>query len=230
MTVIEANLSQLQSELGYNFSNISLLNEALSHPSLRQVRKDQNDYERLEFLGDAVLNLLISEEIYKSFTDYDEGQLAKIRAFLVCKDSICKVSERLKLENLIIMTRGEELSGGRTNLNNVENAMEAIIAAIYLDGGLEAVRSVVLKLWAQLLEIGGEVKLDPKSALQEWAQSLSMSIPAYSLVSKVGESHMPMFKVMVTIDHLEAEYGEGKSIKMAEKEAASKFLKRVGRS
>lgn len=228
MKVIESNLIKLQSDLGYEFENISLLSEALSHPSLKQVNKNQKDYERLEFLGDAVLSLLISEEIYKAFTKYDEGMLAKTRAYLVCKDSICKVSEHLKLEEFIIMTRGEELSGGRTNLNNIENTMEAIIAAIYLDGGIEAARAVVLKLWAPLIENSEVVYIDPKSALQEWSQSRSMSVPLYCVVSRTGESHAPLFKVMVTIDDLDPEYGEGKSIKAAEKEAATMFLKRIG--
>ncbi len=220
------DLKRLQLDLGYSFIDLGLLRQAISHPSLKQVQNDHQDYERLEFLGDAVLGMIITETIYVKFSDSAEGSLAKIRASLVCKDSICRVAKHLKLEEVIIMTRGEELSGGRSNLNNVENVMEAIIGAIYLDGGLEPARMIVLKLWAALLASGAGAA-DPKSGLQEWSQSRSMSIPRYEVVSREGESHSPTFKVMVTIDDLVPECGEGKSIKSAEKDAASKLLQRV---
>lgn len=219
------DLEKLQSDLGYSFKDQALLRQAISHPSLKQLKNDTQDYERLEFLGDAVLGMLITEAIYIEFSELDEGQLAKIRSSLVCKDSICKVARHLKLEDVMIMTRGEELSGGRSNLNNVENVMEAIIGAIYLDGGLEKARKIVLKLWSALMVNGGAT--DPKSALQEWSQSRSMSLPRYEIVSREGEAHAPIFRVMVTIDDLVPECGEGKSIKSAEKDAASKLLKRV---
>lgn len=220
------NLKKLQLDLDYSFKDLGLLRRAISHPSLKQLKNDHQDYERLEFLGDAVLGMIITEAIYIKFADLAEGILAKIRSSLVCRDSICEVAKHLKLEDIIIMTRGEELSGGRSNLNNIENAMEAIIGAIYLDGGLIAARSVVLNLWQSLIT-NGKGADDPKSSLQEWSQSRSMSIPRYEVISREGESHAPIFKVMVSINNLAPEYGQGFSIKAAEKNAASKLLQRV---
>jgi ribonuclease III len=224
------NLSKLQDSLGYKFKNQNLLLESLCHPSLKQSHDAQelpHDYERLEFLGDAVLSLIITEAIFKLFNYHDEGKLAKIRAFLVCKDTLCIVASKLDLAKYIMMTRGEELSGGRTNHNNIENAMEAIIAAIYLDAGLEMTTKIVLHLFEDLLSNKLEVITDSKSALQEWAQGKSMSIPRYDVISQTGRSHSPIFKVVVSIDSLEPEYGYGKSIKAAEKIAAEKLFGRV---
>lgn len=224
---LQRNLKQLQIDLSYEFKDRSLLIEALCHPSLKQHNGKVEDYERLEFLGDSVLNFIITENIFRRHKDYAEGRLAKIRAFLVCKDTICQVAEHLNLDECLMMTRGEELSGGRMNLNNVENAMEAIIAAIYLDGGLEGAKKVVLKLWNDFLRADHDIMSDPKSALQEWSQSQSMSIPQYQIVSKTGSSHSPTFEIMVKIDDLEPEFGSGKAIKAAEKIAAERLLKRV---
>ncbi len=218
--------SNIEQRLGYNFKTPSLLNEALSHPSMRSEKKLQLDYERLEFLGDAILNFLITEYLFTKFTDSDEGHLAKMRAALVCKEAICDVAEDIDLDEYLIMTRGEEISGGRSNQNNVENCMEAIIGAIYLDGGIDTTREVVLNLWAGIIADGRQFVSDPKSALQEWSQGHGMSIPRYQVVERVGQDHAPMFKVGVTIDDLVPEYGTGKSIKAAEKMAAKKMLER----
>lgn len=223
----EDRIEQLQKSLGYSFSNISLLKEAISHPSMKHnVKESYVDYERLEFLGDAVLNFIITDHIFHRFKDNDEGLLAKTRSSLVCKETICEVAEKLDLDEYLIMTRGEELSGGRTNQNNVENCMEAIIGAIYLDGGIDKVKGFILKLWEAIIS-EGRMNIDPKSALQEWSQGLSMSIPSYEVVSKTGQAHSPMFKVMVTIDDLTPEFGVGKSIKEAEKMAAKNMLQNI---
>ncbi len=225
--MITHHFDKLQSSLGYHFKNLDLLTEALRHPSLRQQDQKIQDYERLEFLGDAILNFIITEAIYNSFKKYDEGKLAKMRAFLVCKEAICAAAESLDLSSSLVMTRGEELSGGRLNLNNVENAMEAIIAGIYLDGGMEQVKNVVLSLWDGLLKAAPDVDSDPKSTLQELSQSKLMSIPHYEVVSRVGKPHDTTFEVRVQISDLDPEFGSGKSIKAAEKIAAVKLLKRL---
>jgi ribonuclease-3 len=219
--------SNLQSSLGYNFKDQGLLEEALRHPSMRQHDGKVMDYERLEFLGDSVLSFIITEDIFNRFKDHDEGKLARMRAFLVCKDTICLVADSLHLENEIVMTRGEELSGGRENPNNVENTMEAIVAAIYLDGGMTSAKNVVLRLWNDLLSDAQNIAGDPKSALQELSQGMSMSIPHYKIVSRTGQSHAPIFEIMVKVDDLEPEFGSGRSIKAAEKIAAEKLLKRL---
>ena len=224
---LQKNLRQLQTDLNYNFKNLNFLIEALRHPSLKQHDCAAEDYERLEFLGDSILNLIITENIFNRHKDYAEGKLAKIRSHLVCKETICAVADHLRLEEYLIMTKGEELSGGRNNLNNIENSMEAIIAAIYLDGGFEAAKKIVLKLWNSLLENDHNIRSDPKSALQEWSQSKSIPIPDYEIISKTGSSHSPVFEIIVKIDNVESEFGFGKSIKAAEKAAAEKMLKKL---
>lgn len=222
-------LIQFQNKINYHFNNIELLIEALSHPSLKQVRDNNwhKDYERLEFLGDTILNFIVTEILFHHFPSYDEGKLAKARSSLVCKDTLYHIGKSLEIESVIIMTYGEETSGGRSNKNNIENAIESIIAAIYLDGGIDQVRLFISNLWMDLITTTRERITDPKSALQEWSQSKSMEIPHYEVMSRIGESHSPVFTVKVSIDNLEPEYGEGKSIKEAQKSAAFKLLSRV---
>jgi ribonuclease-3 len=220
-------INKLESLLSHTFTNKDLLAEALRHPSLRQQDHKMQDYERLEFLGESILNFIITEEIFSRFKNYDEGKLAKMRAYLVCKDTICEVAEHLHLEDAIVMTKGEELSGGRNNPNNVENAMEAIIAAMYLDQGIEAAKKAVLSLWKEWLKLAPNIDSDPKSTLQELSQSMDMSIPHYEIVSRTGQPHAPTFEVMVKVGDLKGEVASGKSIKAAEKIAATKLLTRL---
>lgn len=223
------NTEQLQKNLGYHFRNVSLLEEAISHPSVKHTHAIHKDYERLELLGDTILNFIITEYIFHHFQDSDEGVLAKMRSSLVCKETLAEVGRNLGIGDYLIMTKGEELSGGRGNQNNIENCMEAIIAAIYLDSDVDSVREFILKFWKGIID-EGRGYIDPKSALQEWSQSLSMSIPSYEVVSKIGQDHAPMFKVIVIIDDLKPEFGIGKSIKEAEKMAAKTMLNRIKQS
>lgn len=222
-------LELLQSRINYHFRNLDLLVEALSHPSLKQLSnvESHKDYERLEFLGDSILNFIITEILFQHFPSYDEGKMAKTKALLVCKDTLYNIGVNLDIGDVIIMTNGEEISGGRENKNNIENAIEALIAAIYLDGGINVVKKFIGSLWESLLSEDNIKLADPKSALQEWSQSKSMSIPLYEVVSRSGESHSPTFVVRVVIEDLDPEYGEGKSIKEAQKAAAMKFLSRI---
>ncbi|MDF2964985.1 MAG: rnc [Rickettsiaceae bacterium] len=225
------NIQALEQLLGYNFIDEALIFEALSHPSLNHNQHAKNspkisNYERLEFLGDSVLNLVISELIYHRYSEYDEGMLAKLRASLVCKEQISQIAKSLKLAEYIIMTEGEEKSGGRLNENNLENAMEAIIGAIYLDSNLEEVKKVISKLWKDVLASPVELYADPKSALQEWVQARKLPIPSYDVVEQTGSSHSPLFKVQIKVDGVSA-VGVGKSKKAAEKEAAKLLLKKI---
>lgn len=220
-------LDALQSEIGYNFNSIDLLIEALTHPSINQYGYTKN-YQRLEFLGDVILNLIISETLFKNFSHYNEGKLAKSRAFLVCNESICLIAQKINLHKYIIMTANEEKCGGRSNKNNIENTMEAVIGAVYLDGGIHVIKDIVNSLWKVLIK---DHKLyliaDPKSALQEWSQSKNFGIPTYTLSSKTGQSHSPLFEVMVKVGRLEPQYGKGTTIKTAQKNAAQLMLSTV---
>jgi len=221
--------AQLEKALNYNYKDLLLLEEALSHPSLKQQSKYgelQLNYERLELLGDSILGFIITELLFDKFVKYDEGDIAKIKAYLVCRDTLVKVASKVNLARYIIMTKGEESSGGRENANNLENVMEAIIASIYLDGGIEEARKLVAVLWEDLLHKINFSEVDPKTYLQEWAQSRKYDIPSYEVVDKKGPVHMPIFTVKVSVGSLH-HTGTGGSIKLAEKDAARGLLSEI---
>ena len=217
---------RLEERIGYNFHNKTLLIEALSHPSLRQHDTKNiihKSYERLEFLGDTIINFIITEMLFNNFIKYDEGKLAKIRAYLVCKELLCKVAATINLSEYIIMAHGEEALGGRNNLSNIENTMEALIAAIYLDSNINKVKEIIHTLWQDFIYITDLTDYDPKSTLQELAQKHSHSHPVYKVLHRDGLAHLSTFTVSVTVA-TQQEIGTGKSIKEAEKDAARKLL------
>ncbi len=215
--------SQLEDKINYKFKDISLLKEALSHPSLKQHDINAKDYERLELLGDSLLGFIISEMIFSNFSNYQEGQIAKIKAYAVSKDTIVKIAQTLHLANYIIMTEGEEKSHGRENPNNLENVMEALIAAIYLDAGIIKTKEFVHKLWYEYIHDLDFDTIDPKSALQELTQHLYHNMPLYKVIEKTGLMHSPIFTVQVSAAS-HTQIAKGKTIKEAEKEAALKLL------
>ena len=224
--ISSSDLSIFQQRLGYNFTNQELLVQALSHPSLRQHKLKNSiikDNERLEFLGDSIVGFIITEIIFKDFIDYDEGKLAMVKSHLVCKQALCKIALKIDLASYIIMTYGEELSGGRTNSNNLENTIEALIAAIYLDSNIIVTKSIVEKLWGELFLENDLTQASPKSALQELAQKLGFAKPTYILQAKEGSSHAPSFTIEARVDTC-SQLGYGSTIKSAEKDAATKLL------
>jgi ribonuclease III len=225
-------MKELEKAINYYFNNQNLLLEALSHPSLRQhVTKNapSRDYERLELLGDSIIGFVITEIIFKNYSNFDEGKLAKIKAYLVCKDMLCKVADTINLANYIIMTHGEEASGGRLNPNNIENTMEALIAAIYLDSNIDTVKLVIKDLWSDFLFNIDLSSSDPKTALQELSQSIDHNQPIYEVIQKEGSAHSPIFTVLVRVNQYEQK-GQGRSVKAAEKDAAEKLLKLLEKS
>jgi ribonuclease-3 len=217
------HIAGLEDALKYKFKNLALVNEALSHPSLKQQDNTIADYERLELLGDSILGFLITEMIFNNFTFYEEGSIAKIKAYVVSRETIVKVAETLDLAEYIVMTSGEEKSGGKTNQNNIENVMEALLAAIYLDSDIHQVRTIVQNLWFKYIENVDFSAIDPKSSLQEWMQHKNHGTPFYEVINKEGPVHAPEFTVQVTVGK-HKEIATGKSIKEAEKEAARKSL------
>ena len=219
-------ISGLEDVLKYKFKNLDLVKEALSHPSLKQHDNTIVDYERLELLGDSILGFLITEMIFNNFTFYEEGSIAKIKAYVVSRETIVKVAETLSLPEYILMTSGEEKSGGKTNPNNIENVMEALLAAIYLDSDIHQVRKIVQNLWFRYIENIDFNSIDPKSSLQEWLHHKNHSTPTYEVINKEGPVHAPVFTVQVTVGKHRQE-GIGKSIKEAEKEAARRLLNRL---
>ena len=218
-------INKLQKILDYQFVNPMLLKEALSHPSLHGDNEFLGkDYERLEFLGDSVINLIVTDILYHKFKSHVEGDLAKMRAYLISKDFMVKIAHNISLSDYIIIGSSEEISGGRHNPNNLENVLEAICGAVYLDGGLDQATKVVSQFWNQFITEDIATFSDPKTTLQELLQERGLPLPKYEIKSKDGPSHSPEFTVQCIADTLGSEYGIGKSIKAAEKEAAIKML------
>lgn len=217
-------LNLLEKALGYKFNNIDFLIEALTHPSMKQIDISVKDYERLELLGDSILGFLVTEMIFNRYTKYAEGNLAKVKAHVVSSATLVKIASTLNLADYIIMASGEEASGGRSNPNNVENAMESLLAAIFLDSNIENVRKIVRRLWKKSVDNVDFSAADPKTYLQEFLQKKQLDIPKYELINQEGPVHAPLFTVKVSSSDASV-FGKGKSIKDAEKNAARKLLK-----
>ena len=194
---------------------------ALTHPSIAS--KDSN-YERMEFLGDSILNAAIADIIYKKFKDYSEGELSIILANLVNSKTIVKVAIALDLGKEIILDNGEELYGGRTNPNNLENALEALIAAIYLDSDFDTVKNVISKWWEEFFLNTDELfQKDYKTQLQELVQKEYKLLPQYKVESKTGKPHSPMFTISVSLNEHKVT-ARGKTRKETEQRVAREML------
>lgn len=207
-------MQQLMNAIGYHFHNPALLRLALTHPSLCHA-----DNQRLEFLGDAVLQYLMSDILFAAHPECREGELTRLRSLLVCEEALSQVAEKLRVGEALRMDRGEELTGGREKPSVLCDAMEAILAAVYLDGGLDAARGIILRCWPKPEDIHRPMK-DPKSALQELLQQDAGDTPTYELISHTGPDHKPSFTVAVCRYGKELGRGEGTSKKRAEQAAA----------
>ena len=224
----------LQSALGYRFTRPALLDEALTHKSyVNEQRKGSAVHnERLEFLGDSVLSLLVSEQLSRSLPSTSEGALSKLKARLVSEPVLCAVARRLQLGQWLRLGRGEERSKGREKDSLLADTLEAVIAAVYLDGGLEAGRAVVAKLFEpEFTSVltrqhvpGGE---DYKTQFQEWCQKRYDALPEYAVVRESGPDHDKQFEVEVALNRELAGRGSGKTKKEAEQAAAKEALKRM---
>lgn len=226
-------LDLLEKQINYIFQNKSLLKEALTHPSLSRSSKispnPHSDYERLEFLGDAVLGMIIAEMVLASFPEEAEGLVAKRHAALVCGSQLATVARELKLGSWIFMSSGEEASGGRETDTNLENVLEALIAALYLDGGFEVAKKFVQSRFEKYMLQTQLPPRDPKSTLQEWAQGQGKPLPSYEVVSITGPSHAPLFTIRVSVLHYPPVTAEASSKRSAEREAARLLLERLER-
>ena len=218
--------NELQAALGYQFRDASLLQLALTHPSVaheqgRSVRHNQ----RLEFLGDAVLSLALSHELYERFPEVSEGPLTKARAQMINRHTLADQARKINLNTYLILSRGEEANLGR----NRADAFESVIGAIFIDGGFAAARDFVLRAFSPAFaDVTTIPTLDnPKGELQEMLQSKSTQAPEYQIVSTTGPDHDRDFECLVTHEKVELGRGIGKSKKMAESEAALSALKRL---
>jgi ribonuclease-3 len=224
----------LQAALGYHFQDQARLDEALTHKSYVNEQKDIacRDNERLEFLGDAVLSLVISEYLAASLPDSTEGALSKLKAQLVSESSLERVARRLQLGGYLKLGRGEELSDGREKASLLADALEAILAAVYLDGGFEASRRVTLRIFAaDVSQIAGRIYQpgaeDYKTQFQEWCQKRYDTLPHYATIRETGPDHDKRFDVEVTVCGEVVGAGSGRSKKEAEQQAAKQALERA---
>ncbi len=222
----------LEADLGVTFREPGLLTQALVHRSYlnEQGGKPSDSYERLEYLGDAVIELAVSSRLYESFPNHSEGGLTKARATLVCGESLAKIAVRLNLGEHLQLGRGEESTGGRRRESTLAAAMEAVVAAVYLDQGFEEARKFVLRIMAPELDqfiSQGTTPDNPKSRLQENVQASGRATPRYQLASSQGPDHDPWFEVEVLVESEVIGRGEGGKKADAERAAAQDALERL---
>lgn len=219
---MDHRIDALQQRLGHPFFQARLLARALTH---RSFGADHN--ERLEFLGDAVLSLAVSELLYERFGGSDEGDLTRVRAHLVREDSLHKVALQLGLPEVLRLSEGEARGGGAQRPSILADAVEALIGATFLDGGYPAAQKVVRRLFGEVIattEIDSWSK-DAKTELQEWLQARKLSVPSYRITATRGQAHAQTFEVECSVPALHlAEQGEGRSRRAAEQEAARRML------
>ncbi len=227
-------MAELVRRLGHDFRDPRLLDRALTHASVGeggspQTSKAPRDNERLEFLGDRVLGLLVADRLHHDFPEADEGQLSSRLHSLVDKHACGRVGAALGIGEALRLSPGETKSGGRRKEGVIADAMEAILAAVYLDGGLEAARKVFDRAWAEELARPPErAAANPKSALQEWSQGRGLPLPTYEITGRSGSDHAPTFTVQVAVAGLEPISAPGRSRQDAEKAAATAMLQREG--
>lgn len=206
--------------IDYTFSDPTLLAEALTHPS---VSSADRHYERLEFLGDRVLGLIIADELYRRYPQAREGDMARRLSALVRRESLSMVAEKLQLDRCVDVAASER--DGPMNKAILANACEALIGAIYLDGGLEAARAFVLRYWREMLVGMVSAPKDAKSSLQEWAHRQGHGAPVYKVIAQDGPPHQPVFTIEVTVSGIGSARARGKSKRMGEQDAAARLLK-----
>lgn len=226
----QAKIKEFQKRIGYQFNNERLLFEALSHSSFaNENKKQRNSNERLEFLGDSVLSIVVSDYIFEHFKHLPEGELTKLRASLVCEKTLFEFSKKIDLGHYVFLGKGEELTGGRERPSIISDAFEAVIAAIYLDGGIEPVRKYILSFIPKDISPKGSSSFhDYKTMLQEIIQKNPEEKVEYFLKSESGPDHDKNFTVQVLLNHNVIGEGVGHSKKGAEQAAAKEALALMG--
>ena len=222
------DLAELYPLLGHQFAEPALLEEALSHPSLDRRRQGGMDYQRLEFLGDRVLGLIMSTALYKDDADADEGALAVRFNTLVRRETVARAALVVGLGGHMRLGKSEDRQGGREKPAILADVCEAVIGALYLDGGLGVAEAFVLRYWADFMASAAAVSKDPKTQLQEFLQRNSGNPPRYKVVAQDGPDHAPTFTVEVRADGQEPVSGQGGARQEAEKSAATSMLINLG--
>ncbi|SCN21978.1 Ribonuclease 3 [Clostridium sp. N3C] len=223
-------LEELEEKLGVSFINKRLLNIAITHSSYANQRKNVKYNERLEFLGDSVLQLTITEYLFQTYEEKSEGELTRLRSLIVCENSLYELAKQWNLGKYIYMSKGEELTGGRERVSILADCVEAVLAAIYLDKGFEAVKKYILENFKNIISkaINNEIILDYKTRLQELLQKNGEVQIQYNLIKFEGPPHRREFYVNVTANNSLLGQGVGYSKKEAEQAAAKEAIERLG--
>jgi ribonuclease-3 len=217
----------LEKTIGYRFKDRDLLDRSLTHISGSGGNR-ANSYQRLEFLGDPVLGLVISDMLFQAFPKADEGELSRRLADLVRREACADVARAIELGEAIRLGSSESNAGGRTRTAILADVCEALVGAVYLDGGFPAAEKLVERLWGERMRTPARPLRDPKTVLQEWAQARGLPTPVYREVERTGPHHSPVFRIEVKLPNKEPAEGSGRSKRSAEQAAAEALLKREG--
>ena len=222
-------IKDLETALGYRFSNITLLQNALTHSSYANERWHDSlrSNERLEFLGDSILGMVVADHLYRNFPDRPEGELTRMRADMVCEQSLAAVANKLGLGQHMLLGHGEAQGGGKNRPSILADAVESIIAASYLDGGFEAAAGIIRRFILTEVPVKKLHNVDYKTALQELVQQKKHQVLSYALVGESGPDHDKSFQVNVSLNGSVVGTGEGRSKKRAEQEAARCAIQRL---
>ncbi len=222
-------IKDLEKALGYRFSNITLVQNALTHSSYANEywHDSLKSNERLEFLGDSILGMVVAEHLYRQFPNRPEGELTRMRADMVCEQSLAAVAERLELGKHLLLGHGEERFGGRSRPSILADAVESVIAAAFLDGGMEAARGIIQRFILTDVPVTRMHNMDYKTALQEQVQQKKNQVLSYALVDQSGPDHSKQFTVEVSLNGQVVGSGSGTSKKRAEQEAARSAMERL---
>ena len=222
-------INKLEAAIGYRFRNITYLQNALAHSSYANERWHDSlkSNERLEFLGDSILGMLVAEYLYNTFPDRPEGELTRMRADMVCEKSLAIIANRIGLGEHLLLGKGEEQGGGRSRDSILADATESVLAACYLDGGMDAARQFVDKFVLTNVPVSKLSHTDYKTALQELVQQKRDQVLSYQMVAESGPDHSKEFKVQLTLNQQLVGTGVGTSKKRAEQAAAKDALKRL---
>ena len=222
-------IKDLEAAIGYRFKNISLLQNALTHSSYANERWHNSllSNERLEFLGDAILGMTVAKYLYQAFPDRPEGELTRMRADMVCEQTLAKVAARIELGKHLLLGNGEELGGGRSRNSILADAVESVIAASYLDGGMEAAQKFIEQFILVEVPVKQLHNADYKTALQELVQQKKNQVLSYALIGESGPDHDKKFDVEVKLNGVVVGTGSGSSKKRAEQAAAHAALEKL---
>jgi ribonuclease-3 len=219
---------ELEERIGHGFAATSLLDSALTHISALSGKSRAGSYQRLEFLGDHVLGLVVSDMLYRAFPTADEGELSRRLADLVRRETCADVARSLDLGAVIKLGASEANAGGRVRVAILADVCEALIGAVFIDGGYPAAATMIERLWSERMRTPARPLRDPKTVLQEWAQARGLPTPSYREVERTGPHHDPEFRIAVALPDFKPAEGIGRSKRAAEQAAAAAMLAREG--